>query len=287
MKVCNILSRLESRDIYTTPQGRCFADERDKQVYCSTILRSVDGGRRSTLAIALHLVSSAASFHGAPATALVLAGIEEQPAAGGDVVTAAKPRDGGIAKQVQRIESDAFQRQPRIAGIGPPMQLPVRAERLAGPGPVQPSVEAAYRGRRQRHIVYPRGEQRMQVIAQGHHLAHQCRALVCGARQAHAFVKTQSSSADTPVDEAFRVVQVVLDLHRVAVVDGVDEVQAQASAIQPDGGDRSWKQTMVYRWHAVLLDPLGVPIQNATTQISFGGNLIADAQIDIFDVDLD
>jgi len=59
---------------------------------------SAHGERRSTPAIALHLVSSAASFHGAPATALILARIEEQPPAGCGVVTAAKPRDGRIAK---------------------------------------------------------------------------------------------------------------------------------------------------------------------------------------------
>jgi len=217
------------------------------------------GERWLTLAIALHLVSGAASFHGAPATALILAGIEEQPPAGGGVVTAAEPRDGRIAKKVQRIESDAFQRQPRIEGIGPPMHLPVRTKHLVVPGPVQPSIEAAYRGRRRLYIVDPRGEERMQVIAQGHHLEHQCRAPVCGAWQAHMFVNMQRSGADTPVDEAFRVVQVVLDLHSVTVVNGVDEVQAQSPAIQSDGGDRPWKQMVVHGRHAVVFDPC-VPI---------------------------
>jgi hypothetical protein len=41
-------------------------------------------------------------------------------------------------------------------------------------------------------------------------------------------------------------VQVVLDLHSVAVVDGVDEVQAQASAIQSDSIDRPWSYATVH-----------------------------------------
>jgi hypothetical protein len=64
----------------------------------------------STLAIPLHLLSRAASCHGAPTTALILACIEKQPPAGCRVVTAAKPRDGRIAKQLQSIEGDALQR---------------------------------------------------------------------------------------------------------------------------------------------------------------------------------
>src|SRR4030095_11059128 len=61
----------------------------------------------STLAIALHLVEGAAGFHGAPAAALILAGIEKQPSARGGIGAATKPRGGRIAKQVQRIEHDA------------------------------------------------------------------------------------------------------------------------------------------------------------------------------------
>ena len=66
----------------------------------------------------------------------------------------------------------------------------------------------------------------MQVIAQGYDLAHQRRALVRGARRANAIIRTQRSGADAPLDEALRLLQVVLDLDGVAVVDGVDEVQA-------------------------------------------------------------
>ena len=100
----------------------------------------------------------------------------------------------------------------------------------------------------------------MQVIAQGYDLAHQRRALVCGARHANAIVRTQRFGADAPLDEALRLLQVVLDLDGVAVVDGVDEVQAQAPAIQSDVGNRPCRQ-------------LGV-----TTQINFNGNLFADIE---------
>ena len=84
--------------------------------------------------ISLHLDRCAAGFHRAPAAALVLAGIEEQPAARPRVGAAAKLRYRGIADQVQRIERDAFEWQQRIAGIVPPMHLPITFERLTGPG---------------------------------------------------------------------------------------------------------------------------------------------------------
>lgn len=135
------------------------------------------------------------------------------------------------------------------------MQVPFRAQRLAGPGPMHPAIEPVHRVRGRPSLVDARGEQHMQVIPQTFHLAHQGSAPARGAGRAHVVIRMQCSGTHAPFEETLRLLQVVLDLERVAVVDGVDEIQAQAPAIQADVGNRPWRHMAALAQHAVLPGP--------------------------------
>lgn len=117
---------------------------------------------------------------------------------------------------------------------------------------MHPAIQPAHRLYRRPSIVDSRGEQRMEVIPQALHLGHQGSALARGAGCAHVVIRMQCTGTDAPFEETPRLLQVVLDLLRVAVVDGVDEIQAQAPAIQVDVGNRPWRRMAGLAQHAVF-----------------------------------
>lgn len=126
------------------------------------------------------------------------------------------------------------------------MHLPIAFQRLTDPGTMEPLIETLYGIGRRRHIIDPRCQQRMQVVAQCPCISHQRSALACMLRRGDALAGVQSTGAQTPFDETFRLTNIVFRLRGVAIVDRVDEIQTQSPAVQADSGDRTdWSMALL------------------------------------------